>query len=137
MTFSLVVLVVGAFILIPGGGGLVFGLGGAHLAPIALAFAPLGASLLVTTSEEVALGALEFRFWAIFAEMPFLLTAGTFIFATCLYGINVHGIRVSCLGSFCHSFLNKFEKLLMASHLLEICLEKVQIGVSSLFEDQA
>ena len=44
-TFSLVVFV-GAFILIPGGCGLVFSLGGAHLAPVALAFASLGAGFL-------------------------------------------------------------------------------------------
>ena len=39
-TFSLVVLV-GAFILIPGGCGLVFSLSGAYLMPVALAFASL------------------------------------------------------------------------------------------------
>ena len=85
---------VGAFILIPGGSGLVFSLGGVHLAPVALAFAPLGASLLVATSEEVTLGALKFRFRAIFAEMPFLLTVKAFVFAACLYGIDVHGVRI-------------------------------------------
>ena len=99
MTFSLVVLV-GAFILIPGGGRLVFSLSGAHLAALALAFAPLGAGLLVSTSEEVALRALKFRFQAVFAEMPFLLTVETFIFAACLYGINIHGVRVLLLDLF-------------------------------------
>ena len=83
MTLSLVVLV-DAFILIPGGSGLVFSLSGAHLAAITLTLAPLGASLLVTTSEEVALWALKFGFGAILAEMPSLPTVETFIFALVL-----------------------------------------------------
>ena len=104
MAFSLVVLV-GAFILIPGGGRLVFSFCGAHLAAVALAFAPLGASLLVTTSKEMALGALKFRFRAVFAEMPFLLTVETFVFATCLHGIDIHGVRVFPADPFRRSFL--------------------------------
>ena len=104
---------------------------------VALAFAPLEASLLMTTSEEVAFRALKFGFWAVFAEIPFLLTVEAFIFAACLHGINVHGIRVFCFGPFHCSFLYEFEKLFTASRLLEICLEEVQIGVSPFFKDQA
>ena len=89
----------------------VLSLSGTHLVAISLALAPLGASLLVTTSEEVALGALKFRFWAILAEMPFLLTVETCIFAACLYSIDVHGIRVPSLGPFHHSFLYELKKL--------------------------
>ena len=131
-TFSFVVLV-GAFILVPGGCGLVFSFSRAHLAPVALAFTSLGAGLLVTTSEEVALGALKFWFRAVFAEVPLLLTVETFIFAACLYSIDVHGVRVFRFGPFRRSFLNEFEKLFSASRLSEICLKKVQIGVSSFF----
>ena len=87
----------------------------------------------MTTSEEVALEALKFGFRTVFAEMPFLLTVETFIFAACLYGIDVHGVRVSCLGPFRRSLLDEFEKLFTASRLSEICLKKVQIGVSSFF----
>ena len=76
---------------------------------VALAFAPLGASLLMTISKEVAFGALKFRFRAILAEMPFLLTVETFVFAACLYSIYVHGVRVPCLGLFHCSFLYEFE----------------------------
>ena len=101
MTFSLVVLVVGAFILIPGGCRLVFSLSGVHLAAVALAFAPLGASFLMSTSKEVTFRALKLWLQTIFAEMPFLLTVETFVFATCLYGINVHGIRVLPADPFC------------------------------------
>ena len=70
MSFSLGVFV-GAFFLIPRDSRLVFGFSGMHLVAIALAFAfaPLGAHFMVTTSEEVTLGALKFRFWAIFAEV--------------------------------------------------------------------
>ena len=91
----------------------------------------------MTTSEEVTFRALKFRFRAIFAEMPFLLTVETFVFAACLYGIDVHGVRVPRFGPFRRSLFNEFEKLLMASRLSEICLEEVQIGVSSFFQDQA
>ena len=59
----------------------------------------------MTTSKEVTLGALKFRFRAVFAEMPFLLTVETFILAACLYGIDVHGIRVFLLDPFRRSFL--------------------------------
>ena len=124
MTFSLVILV-GAFILIPGGGRLVFSLSGAHLVALALAFAPFGASLLVTSSEEVALRALKFRFRAVFAKMPFLLTVEAFVFAACLYGINVHGIRVLLPDPFCHSFLYEIKELLAGS-----CLPKVSLGLT-------
>ena len=89
---SLVVLV-DTFILIPGGCGLFFSFGGVHLVAIALAFALLGAGLLVTTSKEVTLRALKFGFWTVFAEMPFLLKVETFVFATGLYSINVHGVK--------------------------------------------
>ena len=134
MPFSLVVLV-GAFILIPGGCGLVFSFGGVHLVAVALAFAPLGASLLVTISKEVTLWALKFRFQAIFAEMPFLLTIETFVFATCLYSVNVHGIRVPCLGPFCRSFLNEIKKLLTRPCLSKIFLELMEGGVAALLQN--
>ena len=91
----------------------------------------------MSTSEEVTFMALKFGFWAIFAEMPFLLTVKTFVFAACFYGIDIHSVRVPCLGPFRCSFLNEFEKLFTAPHLSEICLKKVQIGVSSFFKDQA
>ena len=122
MTFSLVVLV-GAFILIPGGGGLVFSLCGTHLVAISLAFSSLGAGFLVTTSKEVALGTLKFGFRAIFSDMPFLLTVETFILATCLYGIYVHGVRVFLLDPFCRSFLYETKELFASSHLPKIGLE--------------
>ena len=124
MTFSLVILV-GAFILIPGGGRPVFSLSGVHLVAIALAFAPLRAGLLVTTSEEVALGALKFGFQAIFAEVPLLLTVETFVLAACLYGINVHGIRVFLLDPFCCSFLYEIKKLFVNSCLPKVSLELI------------
>ena len=92
-------------------------------ASITLSFAPLGAILLVTTFKEVALGTLQLGLRAVFAKMPFLLAVETFVFAACLDGINVHGIRVPCLSPFHHSCLNAFEKVFKASHLSEICLK--------------
>ena len=124
MTFSLVVLV-GAFILFPGGCGLVFGFSGAYLAAVALAFASLGAGFLVTTSEEVTLRALKFWLQTVLAKLPFLLTVKTFIFATCLHGIDVHGVRVFLLDPFRHSFLNETKELFASPCLPKIGLEHV------------
>ena len=98
---------------------------GAHLVPVALAFALLGAGFLVTTSKEVAFGALQLWFRTIFAEMTFLLTVKAFIFASCLYGINVHGVRVFLLDLFCRSFLNETKELFSGSCLPKIGCECV------------
>ena len=87
----------------------------------------------MTTSEEVTFGALKFWLRAVFAEVPFLLTVETFVLAACLYGVNIHGVRVLRLAPFHRSFLNEFEKLLAASRLSEICLKKVQVGVPFFF----
>ena len=61
----------------------------------------------MTTSEEVTFGALKFGFWAVFAKVPFLLTVETLALAACLYGIDVHGIRVLLLDPFRCSFLDE------------------------------
>ena len=104
-TFSLVVLF-GAFILFPGGGGF-FGIRGAHLAArsVPFSFAPLGASFLMPASEEVAFWALQLWFRTIFAEMTFLLAVEACVFTACLDGINVHGVRVLPAHPFRRSFL--------------------------------
>ena len=93
--------------------------------PIALAFASLRAGFLMAASEEVAFGALKFGFRAVFAKMPFLLTVETFIFATCLNGVDVHGVRVFLLDLFRRSFLDKTYELFTRPRLPKIGLEGV------------
>ena len=84
----------GAFILIPGGGTF-FCLGAASLTA---AFAPSGAVFLVITSKELAFTALQLQLLAFFGEV-FSAAVEAFVIAT-LGSINIHGIRVPCLGPF-------------------------------------
>ena len=79
----------------------------------------------MATSEEVTFGALKFRFRAVFAEMPFLLTVEAFILAACLYGIDIHGVRIFLFDPFRRSFLNETQKLFSSSGLPKVGLESV------------
>ena len=79
----------------------------------------------MTTSKEVTLRALKFRFRAVFAEMPFLLTVEAFIFAACLYSIDVHGVRVLLLDPLRRSFLYETKELFVSPCLPEVGLECV------------
>ena len=79
----------------------------------------------MATSEEVTFRALKFGFRAIFAKMPFLLTVETFVLATCLYGIDVHGVRVFLLDPFRCPLLNETKELFASSCLPKIGLECV------------
>ena len=87
----------GAFILIPGGCAFF------HLGAVGLtaAFAPSGAALLMTATEELTFATLQLRLLAFFGEV-FSATVEAFTIAA-LGGVNVHGVRVPCLGPFCHS----------------------------------
>ena len=86
-----------AFILIPGGCAF-FCLGAASLMA---AFAPLGTVFLVTTAEELAFATLQLWLLTFFGEV-FSATVEAFVIAT-PGGIDVHGVRVPCLGLFCRS----------------------------------
>ena len=77
----------------------------------------------MTTSEEVALRALKFWLRTVFAEVPFLLTVKAFIFAACLYGIDVHGVRVFPANPFHRSFLYETKELFVGSRLPKVSLE--------------
>ena len=89
----------------------------------------------MSSSEEVTLGALKFGFRAIFAEMPFLLTVETLVLAACLYGIDVHGIRVFLLDPFHRSFLNETKELFAGSCLPKVGLECVKERVVPLLQN--
>ena len=84
----------GAFILIPGGYAF-FNLGTVDLTA---AFAPLGAVFLMTTAEKLALAALQLWLLTFFGEV-FSTTVEAFTISA-PDGVNIHGIRVPCLGSF-------------------------------------
>ena len=90
-------LIFGAFSLIPGGCAF-FCLGAVSLMA---AFAPLGAVLLMITSKELAFTALQLGFLALFGDV-FSAAVEAFTIAA-LGSVNVHGIRVPCLGPFCCS----------------------------------
>ena len=90
---------------------------------LSLSFALFGACFLVTTSKEVAFWAFLLRRWAVLAEMSFLLTVETFIFAACFGSIDIHGVRVFLLDLFHCSFLNENKELLR--------LDRVGTGVDS------
>ena len=83
-----------AFILIPGGCAF-FCFGTVCLMA---AFAPMGAVLLLTAAKEFTFAALQLWLLVFFGKV---LSAAVeaFVIAT-LGGINVHGIRVLCLGPF-------------------------------------
>ena len=61
-------------------------------------FAPLRAVLLMTAAKELAFAALQLGLLAFFGEV-FSAAVEAFIVAT-LGSINVHGVRVPCLGPF-------------------------------------
>ena len=83
-------LLFGAFILIPGGCAF-FCLGAVGLT---------GTVLLMTATEELAFATLQLWLLAFFGEV-FSATVEAFIIAT-PGGVNVHGVRVPCLGLFHH-----------------------------------
>ena len=85
----------GAFILIPGGCAF-FCLGTVGLAA---AFAPSGPVLLMTAAKELALTALQLWLLTFFGKV-FSAVVKAFVIAA-LGGINIHGVRVPCLGLFC------------------------------------
>ena len=85
----------GAFILVPGGCAF-FCLGTASLMA---AFAPSGAVLLMAAAKELAFTALQLGLLAFFGKV-FSTTVEAFAIAA-LGSINVHGVRVPCLGLFC------------------------------------
>ena len=98
MTLALVFFFLfGAFILIPGGCAF-FCLGTASLTA---ALAPMGAVLLVTTAKEFTFAALQLQLLAFFGEV-FSATVEAFTLAA-PGSVNIHGVRVPCLGPFCHS----------------------------------
>ena len=86
--------VFGAFSLIPGGCAF-FCLGAASLSA---AFAPSGAVLFVTASEELAFATLQLWLLTFFGKV--FSTAVEALVIAALSGINVHGVRVPCLGPF-------------------------------------
>ena len=87
----------GAFILIPGGCTF-FCLGTASLTA---AFTPMGAVLLMTATKEFTFTALQLWLLTLFGEV-FSATVEAFAIAA-PGSVNVHGVRVPCLGPFCHS----------------------------------
>ena len=87
----------GAFSLIPGGCAF-FCLGTTSLTAT---FAPLGAVFLMTASEKLAFAALQLQFLA-FVGNVFSATIEASTVAA-LGGVDVHGVRVLCLGPFRHS----------------------------------
>ena len=87
----------GAFSLIPGGCTF-FCLGAASLIA---AFAPLGAVFLMTASEKLAFAALQLQFLAFFGNVFSATIEASTVAAP--GGVDVHGVRVLCLGPFRHS----------------------------------
>ena len=97
IALALVFFLFGAFSLIPGGCAF-FCLGAVSLTA---AFAPTGTVLLTTATEEFTFAALQFWLLAFFSKV-FSTAVEAFIVAA-LGGIDVHGVRVLCLGPFHHS----------------------------------
>ena len=98
MALALVFLFIfSAFSLIPGGCTF-FCLGAVSLTA---AFAPLGAVLFMTATKELAFAALQLWLFAFFGEV-FSTAVEAFTIAA-PGGVDVHGIRVPCLGPFCCS----------------------------------
>ena len=98
MALALIFLFVFSAFSLISGGCTFFCLGAASLtATLAL----MGAVLLVTTTKEFTFTALQLWFLAFFGEV-FSATVEAFVIAA-PGGINVHGIRVLCLGLFHHS----------------------------------
>ena len=91
---ALVFFLFGAFSLIPGGWAF-FCLGTVSLTA---ALALMGTVLLVTTAEEFAFAALQLWFFAFFCKV--FTSAIEALVVAALGSIDVHGIRVLCLGPF-------------------------------------
>ena len=117
----------GAFILIPGGCAF-FHFGAAGLTA---AFAPSGAALLMTTTKELAFAALQLQLLTFFGEV-FSAAVEAFVIAA-PDGIDVHGVRVPCLGPFCRPRLYEIEELPSAPCLLEVFLKVCHHCVVTLF----
>ena len=105
------------FSLIPGGCTF-FCLGTAGLVA---ALALMGAVLLMTAAKEFTFTALQLWLLTFLGEA--ISTAVEAFVVAALGGINIHGIRVPCLGPFCCSRFNKIKELLSAPCLFKVFLK--------------